>query len=468
VSDDLAFAPISRQAELVRGGEVSPRELVDLYLERIERLNPRLNAFRAVYAERARAEAEQAQARRRAGDERPLLGVPIAIKDNVDVAGDVTTHGTGAYGEPAREDAEVVRRARAAGAVVIGRTSVPPLCGLPVTESPTFGVTRNPWDLDRSPGGSSGGSAAAVAAGLVGAAMGSDGGGSIRMPAAWCGLFGLKPQRGRISLAPHADHWHGMTSLGWITRTVADTALLLDLTSGPAPVDTDRPPAPERPFAEAAAGPPGRLRIAYTLKHPPGVVVRLDADVRRGILDTVERLRGLGHEAVERDPDYGPEGWSGIARIVRGVADEARSLPRPDRLDLRWRRIAAMGAAIPRPLLARARAAEASAVARLSGLFADHDVLVTPVAPSPPVLTGRWEGHGALWTFFGAGRMVAYTTPWNLTGQPAAAVPAGATAGGLPLSAQLVGRPGDEGTVLSLAAQLEGERPWAEHRPPIA
>jgi amidase len=466
--DALAFAPISRQAELIRAGEVSPRELVELYLGRIERCNPRLNAFRAVYGERALAEADQAAARLQGGDDRPLLGVPIAIKDNVDVAGDVTTHGTAAYGEPAREDAEVVRRVRAAGAVVIGRTMVPPLCALPVTESPTFGVTRNPWDLDRSPGGSSGGSAAAVAAGLVGAAMGSDGGGSIRMPAAWCGLFGLKPQRGRVSLAPHADHWHGLSVIGWITRTVADTALLLDITSGSAPVDADRPPAPETPFAESAAASPGRLRIAYTLRHPPGAAVRVADDVKRAVMDTAELLRSLGHDVVERDPPYGPEGWAAIARIVRGVADEARSLPHYERLDRRWKRIAALGAAIPDSALVRARAAESTATARLGHLFDRHEVLLTPVAPEPPVATGRWEGRGALWTFFGAGRLVPYTTPWNFTGQPAAAVPAGATAGGLPLSVQLVGRPNDEGTVLSLAAQLEHARPWADRRPPNA
>jgi amidase len=210
MDDALAFAPITRQAEMVRAGELAPRDLVDLYLARIERLDGELNAFRTVYRERALAEADQAAARLQAGDERPLLGVPVAIKDNVDVAGDVTTHGTSAYGEPAAQDCEVVRRVRAAGAIVIGRTNVPPLCGLPVTESATWGVTRNPWNLDHSPGGSSGGSGAAVAAGLVGAALGSDGGGSIRCPAAYCGLFGLKAQRGRVSLAPHPDHWHGM------------------------------------------------------------------------------------------------------------------------------------------------------------------------------------------------------------------------------------------------------------------
>src|SRR3984893_17228396 len=197
---DLAYAGIVKQAQLIAAGEVSSRELVDLYLERIARHNPDLNAFRVVLAERARLEAQQADARRGEGSERPLLGVPIAVKDDIDVAGEVTAWGTNAHGGPADADAEVVRRLRAAGAVVIGKTNVPELTIWPFTETATFGATRNPWDLQRAPGGSSGGSAAAVAAGLIGAALGSDGAGSIRIPAAWCGLFGLKPQRGRVSL----------------------------------------------------------------------------------------------------------------------------------------------------------------------------------------------------------------------------------------------------------------------------
>src|SRR3954468_5798932 len=197
---DPVFAGLARQAELIAAGEISSQELVGACLERIARLDPLLNAFRIVLAERALAEAAQADGRRGSGDHRPLLGVPVAIKDDTDVAGELTTHGTSAYGAPAAEDAEVVRRLRAAGAVIVGKTNVPELEITPFTESPTFGATRNPWDLNRTPGGSSGGSAAATAAGLVGGALGSDGGGSIRIPAGCCGLFGLKPQRDRVPM----------------------------------------------------------------------------------------------------------------------------------------------------------------------------------------------------------------------------------------------------------------------------
>jgi amidase len=208
-ADELAFTPISRQAEMVRSGEIAPRELVEVYLERIERLDPMLNAFRVVMAERALVEAQQAEARRKQGEQRPLLGVPIAIKDDTDVAGEVTGNGVDQLNASAQRDAEVVRRLRAAGAIVIGKTQVPELTAQPFTETIAFGTTRNPWSLERTPGGSSGGSAAAVAAGLIGAALGSDGAGSIRIPSACCGLFGVKPSRGRVSNAPAAEGWRG-------------------------------------------------------------------------------------------------------------------------------------------------------------------------------------------------------------------------------------------------------------------
>ena len=253
---DLAFAGIARQAEMLAAGEVSSRRLVDLYLERIERLNPKLNAFTDVLAERARAEAEAADARIAAGERAPLLGVPIAIKDIADVEGVVTRYGTDAFGDrPATADAEIVRRLRGAGAVILAKTTLPELAICGFTESKTTGVTRNPWDTGRTTGGSSGGSGAAVAAGLVGAAHASDGGGSIRIPAAFNGLFGLKPQRGRVPLEP-PEHWNQMSVNGCVTRTVADSALFLDVvTEGGG--DPGGPPPPEISFTEAARTEPG-------------------------------------------------------------------------------------------------------------------------------------------------------------------------------------------------------------------
>jgi amidase len=464
---DLAFAGVARQAELVRSGEVSPRELVELYLDRIERLNPELRCFRTVYAERALAEADQAQARLRAEADRPLLGVPLAIKDNTDVAGDVTTHGTGAYGEPAREDAEVVRRVRAAGAILLGKTTVPELCIWPFTESATWGVTRNPWNPDRIPGGSSGGSGAAVASGMAPGALGSDGGGSIRYPAAFCGLFGLKPQRGRIPLTPLAEHWHGLTVYGWLTRRVIDTALLCDVTAGPAPGDADIPPPPPQPFAQAARTPPGKLRVAISTKVPPPSTGSVSKDMRAGFEETVELLRSLGHEVREADPDYGVLlNW--MVRYLRGIRDDAAAMPRPRRLERRTRHMARMGGLISPAVLERARAAEPQITTRLNSVFADHDVLLTPITTGPAAEVGTWEGRGALLTLNGVGRLCPFAAPWNATGQPAAVVPVGVGAHGLPRAVQLVGRPNDEGTLLSLAAQIEAERPWAHRRPPLS
>jgi len=465
---DLAFAGVAGQAELVRSGEVSPRELVELCLRRIERIDPRLNAFRTVYAERALAEADQAEARRRDGQERPLLGVPVAIKDNTDVAGDVTTHGTNAYGEPARRDGEVVRRARAAGAIVIGKTHVSELCMWPFVESATWGVTRNPWNTDHAPGGSSGGSAAAVAAGLVPAALASDGAGSIRFPAAFCGLFGLKPQRGRISTAPLPEHWHGLTVYGWLARSVADTALLLDSTAGPAEGDAVSPDPPARPFAEAAAASPGKLRVAVSFAVPPGVLATIDDEVRRGVEDVAETLRSLGHEVRERDPDYGLIFLNTVVRYLRGIHDDAGTLAHPERLERRTQGMARIGGLIAPAAVARARAQEAAQAARLNSVFDDNDVLLTPMTTAGAPEIGRWEGRGALWTVNGAARLCAFGGPWNATGQPAAVVPAGTGAGGLPRSAQLVAPPGEEGRLLSLAAQLEAQRGWLDQRPPLA
>jgi amidase len=450
---DPVFAGLARQAELIAGGDVSSRELTEACLARIARLNPVLNAFRATFAERALMEADQADGRRRGGETRPLLGVPVAIKDDTDVAGDVTARGTNAYGDSAREDAEVVRRLRAAGAVIVGKTLVPELEITPFTESPTFGATRNPWDLNRTPGGSSGGSASAVAAGLVGGALASDGGGSIRIPAGCCGLFGLKPQRDRIPMAPMSAPWHGLSVYGTVTRHVADTALFLDVTGD------------GEPLAPAATRPPGRLRIGVSTAVPPPILASPDAEQRGAVESTAELLRGLGHDVSDVEVDYGTTMPEFLARYLRGIADEARGMAHPERLSRRTRGFRRIGALIPPAAVARARAqAETSSIA---AVFERVDVLLTPMFTRRPIPIGTYEGFGAQWTLNGYARWVPFCAPFNHTGQPAASVPAGFTGDGFPLAVQLAGRPDDEATLVALAAQIEAERPWADRVPAL-
>ncbi len=455
---DLAFAGLARQAELIRGREVSAREAVETSLRRIDRIDRRLRAFRVVMAERALAEADQAQARLDAGDERPLLGVPVAIKDDVDVGGEVTAYGSAAHDPaPRREDAEVVRRLRAAGAIVVGKTNVPELMIFPFTESAAFGVTRNPWDDTRSPGGSSGGSGAAVAAGLVPAALGSAGAGSVRIPAACCGLFGLKPQRDRIPLAPKREGWHGLNHYGPLTRSVADAALFLDVTAD----------APEGVrYAEAARTPPGRLRIAASRNLAvPGPVA---TEPIRAYEEAIAALRGLGHEVVERDLDWGPAFLHVLVRFLRGIHDDAAAIGDQRRLERRTRGMKRLGALVPISRLAALRADEPAFAARIGETWRDCDVLLQPALAALPFEIEQFEGRGAVWTVNRAAQFTPWTGVWNVTGQPAAAVPFGVADGGLPLAIQLVGKHDGEGALLSLAAQLEAERPWADRRPPLA
>jgi len=465
---DIAFAGAARQAEMVRAGEVSPTELARLHLERIERLDPQLNSFRVVLAERALLEAEQAEARLKGGDERPLLGVPIALKDSTDLAGEQTTHGTDGFPDPADADSEMVRRLREAGAIVVGKTLLPELAICGFSESATWGVSRNPWDPQRTPGGSSGGSAAAVAAGLVPIASASDGAGSIRIPAASCGLFGLKPQRGRVPLDPALEHWNGLSVNGCVSRSVIDTALWLDVIAGGSR-EAGAPPPPERPFVEAAKTPPGKLRIAYSTAAPRAAAPPTVSDVAKGaVTATAELLRSLGHAAAQQDPDWGMIGNNMVPRYLRGAAEDFAEVPEPARLERRTRGFARLGRLIPDRVFEQALRARETDAARIDAIFDSHDVLMTPVMGGTALPVRRWEGRGAIWTLLGMSRFYPYCIPWNHLGNPSMAVPAGFAADGMPLSVQIAGRPGDEATLLSLAAQIEAERPWADKRPPIS
>ena len=458
LDESVAFAGVGGQADLVRRGEVSARELVELVLGRIERLDRELNAFGAVYAERALLEASQADARRRAGEDRPLLGVPVAVKDEIDIGGEVTGYGTGAMISKAPADAEVVRRLRAAGAIVIGKTKMPEFGLWPFTESVTWGVTRNPWDPERTPGGSSGGSAAAVAAGMVPTALGADGAGSIRIPAACCGLFGLKPSRGRVPRTPHdrdGSHW---IVFGALTRSVRDAAVMLDVLGDDG-----------QGFAPAVQTRPERLRIGVAPGFPAGTRGRLSDDVRAALDETTVQLRSLGHTVVEGKVDLRARDVPVIVGLIlRGVRDLVAPAERPERLERRTRAFARPGALLSERTTERLLSAERAIAARLTATFDDHDLLLTPVTSAPAVPAGIMEGRGATVTYLWETGWVPFTILWNITGQPAASVPAGFSAEGLPLAVQIVGRPGDERTVLAVAAELEAERPWADRRPPIA
>jgi amidase len=451
---ELAFAGVARQAELVRGGDVTPRELVETALERIERLDPQLNAFRVVFAERALLEADQAGGRARGGDTRPLLGVPIAVKDDTPVAGEIRTMGSTARTTVEPADADLVQRLRAAGAIVIGITRTPELCAWPFTETAAGGVTRNPWNPQHTSGGSSGGPATAVAAGLVPASTASDGAGSIRIPSACCGLFGLKATRGLVSTAPLDEVANGLSVFGFLARSVADTALLYEVATG-------------NPYAAAAAAEPGKLRIALSLKIPPGSSARLHPDWRRATEETAGLLRSLGHEVVERDPKIGSAGIHILARYLASVHGEARVVEHPERLERRTRRFAAMGRVADRRLAAM-RAVEPQDAARINAIFDDVDVVLGPTLARSALPVGKYEGRGAAYTLNGVLRWAPFNGVWNHLGNPAAAVPAGFDAAGLPLSVQLVGAHGSEAMLFSLSSQIERARPWADARPPVS
>jgi amidase len=459
---DLAFSGAAQQARMLASGAITAPALLEMYLDRIARVDREVRSFRVVLHETARAEAEAAQQLLDAGERLPLLGVPIAIKDDVDVVDEFTCFGSRAYGQPAIADAEVVQRLRDAGAVILGKTSVPEMMLWSFTETVAFGATHNPWDLAATPGGSSGGSGAAVAAGLAPFALGSDGAGSIRIPSSWCGVYGLKPQRDRVPMAPHEDAWCGLSVNGPITRTVEDAALFLDVT-------TDLP-APEGGFVAAAAREPGRLRIAVSTALPTAVAGRVGRAQRAAVDGMVAVLRDLGHDVFHREIDYPAWAMYGhvLPRMFRGAYDDVTKLPHAERLEPRTRHIARLGRLISDHQIAKVRAAEPALAARVQSIFDDADVVITPGTAMGPSRIGRYQHRGGLTTLALVSRRVPFNAVFNATGQPAAVVPWGLDDRGIPVSVQLVGRPFDEATLLSLSRQIEVAHPWAYRRPPVS
>ncbi len=466
-SAELAFLGLARQAELLAAGKVGAIELLESTLERIESSQASLNAFRSLSPEAARGEAIEAERRLGAAERLPLLGVPIAIKDDMDLAGEPTRFGCVGEFEPCAEDGEVARRLRAAGAVIVGKTNTPEIGQWPFTEGPAFGATRNPWSHEHSPGGSSGGSAAAVAAGLLPAAVGSDGAGSIRIPAAWTHLVGLKPQRGRVSTWPAPQSFNGLTSYGPLARTVGDAALLLDVLAGNVAGDLHRPPAPGEPFAAAARRGPGRLRIALALNVPfSGSPAHLDPVVQGAVEDVARSLEGLGHAVEPVEVPYGlAPGVSIMPRSMVGIRGWIRSAPDRDLLDPRTHHAARLGLVF-RPLLGVAHLAERVARRRVGSVFGGFDVILAPTTAQPPLPIGACDGLGSWETDKRIVAACPYAWPWNILGWPGLNVPAGFTPDGLPLGAQLLGPANSEALLLSLGAQLERERRWHERRPP--
>jgi amidase len=462
--EDLAFAGPAELAELVRSRQVHARELVELYLRRIEALDPRLNAFRTTMPEEALAAAEDA-----GNSDGLLAGVPIAVKDEMAVAGQSLTRGSRSYGPPERADAEIVRRLRAAGAIPIGITNVPEMMIWPWTASDANGISRNPWDPSRTPGGSSGGSAAAVAAGMVPAASAADGGGSIRIPAACCGLVGMKPTRGRVSLMPVTRGWFGLGVDGALARTVKDSALLLDAIHGPVPGDADQAPPFDGKYRDAAERPPGKLRIAISRKLPAGVIVRLSDDQRGAWERTGQLLEELGHEVVQRDPSYGTLAIDFTQMWMRAVYEESRVVPDVTMLEPLTGQIAGLGRRLVPPRRRdRLLAKRAKTTAALLRLWDEVDVLLTPgLANTAGPAEGGYARSFPV-AFDRAARTVAWLPAFNSTGQPAVTIPAGFGADGLPLSVQLVGRQGAEDLLYALAGQVEAARPWADRRPSLA
>ena len=454
---DLRATTAAETVRLTTSGETTPAEVVDQALERIAAGDPALNAFSVVLADRARADAAGLPA----AAPGPLHGVPLAIKEEIDVEGTVTTFGGEANSTPAAADAELVRRLRGAGAVVVGKTTMPEFGAFPYTESVSRGLTRNPWDPTRSPGGSSGGTAAAVVAGLVPVGIGGDGGGSIRIPAAMCGLFGLKPQRGRTTTAPHPHLWWALGTAGPLSRTVLDSALVYDVVRGSLEGDLYRA-GPTGSFADAARREPGRLRIGWSVR-PVARGVRPDPEHVRAVESTARLLTDLGHDVSEVDPGYPDPTAAFVPQFFAGIRTEAAAVEHPERLERRTRETVRLGAWVTPAVTRWALRATERVSVKANRVFAGPDgldVLLTPTTAHRPPRVGVLDGRGTVASSLAAMPAIAYAALWNVAGNPAANVPCGLGEDGLPVGVQVVGRTDGEETLLSLAAQLEQARPW--------
>lgn len=472
MSDDLLTKPAVELARMVRDGEVTSRELTEASLARIEETNAALNHWTLVDADGALAAADAVEA----GDPRPFAGVPLAIKDLfAPVAGLRMAQGSDLLGEFTPDyDYALVRRFREAGFVLMGKTQTPEFGILPVTEPRRFGPARNPWDPERTTGGSSGGSGGAVASGAVPVAHGSDGGGSIRIPAACCGLVGLKPQRGRISHAPDVGE-HFLATDGALARTTADAAALLDVMAGPEPGDASWAPPPEAPFTELAQRDPGKLRVALTFDMP--IESELDPECERGAREAAAALEALGHEVEEVDapwkdadllPVFSVLWASNIAlsvlhgQLVTGTEPGAENI---EPLSM-WLYETGMGFKAPEYLGALATM---QAFARgVVSFWEGYDLVLTPALAKRPVRHGEVDpcGENPAYEFKKSGEFTPYTAPFNITGQPAISIPLLHGEDGLPTAAQLVGPPAGEGLLLAVSSQLEAAHPWADREPP--
>jgi amidase len=471
---DLLTRSAIELASMIRAGEVSAHELVETSLRRIDELEPTVGAFTHVAHDAALEVAGAVQAR----DPRPFAGVPIAIKDNKPVSGMPVTMCSDLFSDlVAGHDAFLVRRLRDAGFVIVGKTRLPEMGILPTTEPRRFGPTRNPWALDRTPGGSSGGSAAAVASGMVPIAHGNDGGGSIRIPAACCGLVGLKPARGRVSLGPEIGDSFLLCE-GVLTRTVADTAAVLDLLAGYELGDTTWAPPPPAPFSELGAREPGRLRVGLAL-NPPLEGATVEPVCEQAARDAGKLLESLGHQLEEITPPWSEQNvlsdftrlWAPLISMTTmiGAAIRGREATEDDVEPLTW--LMWENAQSTPSLAFLSSEAKMKSLARsLVAFLEPYDAVLTPALARPPVEIGEIHGRGPdPWgNYQRSGHFTPFTAICNVTGVPAISVPLYHGEDGLPLAVQLIGRPLAEDVLLSLGAQLERTMPWAERLSPLA